>query len=68
MWHGAHRCTVADLELVRGEFEAELAGKVLWAFPPTALIGQVLETLAAAAAISSSTRATVVVPHWPQQP
>jgi hypothetical protein len=44
---------------------ADLAGKVLWAFPPTALAGEVLGELAAARSLDRSTRATVVVPHWP---
>jgi ribonuclease HI len=42
--------------------QQQLAGKVLWAFPPFALIGEVLATIAAAARLSSATRATVVVP------
>ena len=45
--------------------QQQLAGKVLWAFPPVALVGEVLETIAAAARLSSSTRATVVVPYQP---
>lgn len=47
--------------------QQQLAGKVLWAFPPVALVGEVLATVAAAARLNSATRATVVVPHKPSQ-
>ncbi|KXZ41045.1 hypothetical protein GPECTOR_907g163 [Gonium pectorale] len=48
--------------------ERDLAGRVLWAFPPQELAGEVLATIAAAAALDASTKATVVVPDWPQRP
>ena len=46
--------------------QQQLAGKVLWAFPPAALVGEVLATIAAAAQLSPRTRATVVVPEQPE--
>ena len=45
-----------------------LAGKVLWAFPPQDLVGPVLDVIAEAARLDSSTRATVLVPDWRQRP
>jgi hypothetical protein len=47
---------------------AQLAGKVLWAFPPKTLVGEVLSEIEAAHRLDRSTRATVVVPHWPERP
>ncbi|PNH10171.1 hypothetical protein TSOC_003112 [Tetrabaena socialis] len=47
---------------------AALAGKVLWAFPPAELVGEVLEEVQAAARQDTQrTRATVVVPKWPER-
>ncbi|PNW87593.1 hypothetical protein CHLRE_02g141286v5 [Chlamydomonas reinhardtii] len=48
--------------------EQRLAGKVLWAFPPVSLTGEVLATIAAAAQLDERTRATVVVPYQPSYP
>ena len=44
--------------------EADLAGQVLWAFPPQELVGEVLSVIERAVVLDSSTRATVVVPDW----
>ena len=44
--------------------EAELAGRVLWAFPPQELVGEVLAVIDRAVVLDSRTRATVVVPDW----
>ncbi|GLC45711.1 hypothetical protein PLESTM_001768600 [Pleodorina starrii] len=48
--------------------ERALAGHVLWAFPPKALVGEVLGTIRKAWDLDRGTRATVVVPHWPERP
>ncbi|GLC37339.1 hypothetical protein PLESTM_000570700 [Pleodorina starrii] len=48
--------------------ERALAGRVLWAFPPKALVGEVLGTIKKAWDLDRGTRATVVVPHWPERP
>ena len=52
---------------VLGQAEA-LAGRVLWAFPPPTLVGEVLaEIWAAYERQPRHTRATVVVPDWPER-
>ena len=48
--------------------ELALAGRVLWAFPPKALVGEVLGTIRRAWELDPGTRATLVVPHWPERP
>ncbi len=47
--------------------QGALAGKALWAFPPKSLVAEVLTVIAAAAAMDPETRATVVVPNWPER-
>jgi hypothetical protein len=45
---------------------AHLADKVLWAFPPKSLVGEVLTEIEAAYWLDPSTRATFVIRLWPE--
>lgn len=47
---------------------ASLAGRVLWAFPPPPLVGEVLQEIWEAYSLQPrSTSATVLVPDWPER-
>lgn len=47
---------------------ASLAGRVLWAFPPPPLVGEVLQEIWEAYSLQPrSTAATVLVPDWPER-
>jgi hypothetical protein len=47
---------------------AALVGKLLWAFPPAELVGEVLSEVATAFQRQPrGTRATVVIPNWPER-
>ncbi len=45
-----------------------LAGRVLWAFPPKSLVGEVLGTIRRAWELDPGTRATILAPCWPERP
>ncbi len=47
--------------------EQELAGRVLWAFPPWALVGEVLDTVLRARQLDQGTQAVVLVPRFEER-